>query len=137
MCKANFLLCILTLSFLTVQPSEHPFDVPTEFIEKFPELIWLKELYLCAKIESQINQDEIDKAVIFCDQCNAQLCCSNLGGILSSQRDQKNLGTLKQLMTIGDGLKIAEFMLPLCNQLQIECSHCHIFAGWHANQKNA
>ncbi len=139
--KIIFGLCLIIESFFSIkaleQLSEHPFNISSEMLEKYPELIWIKELYLCAEIQSEMNQDEIDKAVIICNQCNMQLCCAHLGGILSSNKDRKNLDILKQLMTIGDGTKISSYMLLVCNQLEIACFHCHTFTGWHSNQENA
>lgn len=131
--KLRTLLCLTLLSFFAATPSDSPLNIPDDLIEKFPELIWLKELYLGAEIASHMKQEELDKAVIFCDQCAMQLCCSGLGGILISQRDRKNLDSLKELMTVGDGTKIAGFMLQLCNQSSIECQKCRTFFGWHVS----
>jgi hypothetical protein len=131
--RLRTLSCMTLLSFLTAQPSQHPFDIPTEFIEKHPELIWLKELYLGAKIVSEMKQEEIDKTIILCNQCKTLLYCSHFGGILISQKDRKNLDSLKELMTAGDGTLVAKFMLELCNQSKIECQKCRTFTGWHAS----
>lgn len=125
------LLCFAMLSFFTVMHSESPLNIPDELIEKLPDLIWLKELYLSAEIVSKKKQEEIDKTIIQCDQCGTQYDCSHIGGILSSLKDRKNLDRLKQLMILGDGVNIALFIHNLCNELKIACHKCNAFVGWH------
>ena len=132
MSSLRALLCMAVLSFFTITSSESPFNISDDLIEKFPELIWLKELYLGAQIVSEMKQEELDKSIILCDQCENQFCCSNLGGVLISKRDRKNLEALKELIIVGDGTKIAEFMLQLCNRLKIVCHKCRTFSGWRA-----
>lgn len=134
--KLQTLLYVTILSFFTITSPESPLNISDELIEKFPDLIWLKELYLGAEIVSKMNPEEFDKTVLLCNQCKSQFYCSHLGGLLCSQKDRKNLDILKELMTIGDGSKIIEFMLPLCNELKAECVKCRSFKGWHRNPEN-
>jgi hypothetical protein len=132
MSSLRALLCMAVLSCFTMTPSESPFNISDDLIEKFPELIWLKELYLGAQIVSEMKQEELDKSIILCDQCENQLSCSNVGGVLISKRDLQNLEALKELIIVGDGTIIAEFMLQLCNTLKIVCHKCQTFSGWHS-----